>query len=87
MARFGFVHRKKAVGDIRREEDGEVEATMAHVDLWRPDTRFDPIHHAGESLARPEHVEVLVVAMQEAGARRRALLGDQRDGFPPNVDA
>jgi len=85
VTRFGFVHRPKAVGDICREEEREVETTMTDVDLWRPDARFTPIHHAGQSLARPENVEMLVVAMQEAGARGRALVGDQRDGLPPNV--
>jgi hypothetical protein len=87
VSRFGFIHRQKVVGHIRREEEGEVEPAMANVDLWRPDARLAPINYAGQSLARPEHVEVLVVAMQEACARGRSLFGDERDGFLSDVGA
>ena len=31
VSRFDFVYRTKAVGHVRREEDGEVEATVTHV--------------------------------------------------------
>src|SRR5688500_4631088 len=53
VSRFRFVHRAKTFGHIGRVEDGEVEAAMAYVDLWRPDARSAPIHYAGQPLARP----------------------------------
>ena len=67
----------KAVGHIRREEDGQVEAAVADVDLRRPNAGFNPIHHAGQPFARPQQVEVLVISVQKAGACRRVLSGDQ----------
>lgn len=63
---FGFVQHSKALGRIRREEYGEVEATMADIYRWRANARFAPVNHTGQQLARPQHVEMLVVTMQEA---------------------
>ena len=57
------------------------------IDPARTDARLDPIHHADQSFARPEQVEVLVVAMHEAGARGRALVGNERNGLTPHVGA
>lgn len=43
---------------------------MAGIGLWRSETGFQPTDHSGQFAARPQDVEVLIVAVHEARARR-----------------
>ena len=83
--RVGFVHLAEPLGDVGREQDSEVESAVTNVDVRRSDGRADPVDYSGQSLARPEHVEVLIIAMDETRVGRRTLLGDERDGLSPDV--
>jgi hypothetical protein len=67
------------------EQQRQVEAAVANVDVRRSEARAAPVNDAGQPLARPQEVEVLIVAVGKApcvGLRSSRI---SATGTPPDV--